>query len=437
MKKRSLRFFCFLLFALLLASPASGADDLFQIPSVEELPLKMEILSQKEEDGVRVTEFYLNGPPFGEEETRIYAFYARPIDGGPYPGVVQLHGSGLEVLKPDAAIEYAANQYGCISIDWAGPDWKGDGDLREKPCSEFPSSGNRAKKNPETGKWMIIPPERDARTNGIRFIRRALQFLRTQPEIDGSKLCVSGMSAGAQATLGVLGLEPEIRAAAVKYGSGFIKELNAGGAYGPIIAAGRDEPEAAENWIATLDPKHRLGDIKAETLFLSGTDDIFYFMPAVLATWRAIPSPKNLLMLPNDNHSQVGNEVIPRQWFSQVLNGEPKWPVLQAPEAGLEGEELVLRVAVQGDVGSVVFWYKQMPQKGFRHGRGGKDEATVPWKSLAAENENGLWVGKLPAPGENDQLIAYATAETADDVRASSDTVEFPTYPGWRLRQAP
>jgi dienelactone hydrolase len=429
--------FCLMFSLRLHADLATVREELFAIPSLEELPIETEILSEKEMDGVYLMEFYLSGPPFDGKPTRIHAFYARPTTPGPFAAVVQVHGSGLKVLSPDAAIQYAANGYACISLDWAGPDWGGDGSLRDRPYSEFSSLGNRAIRNPETKKWKIIPPEQDARTNGVRFIRRALQFLRSRPEIDSSKLCISGTSAGAQATLGVLGVEPEVRAAAVKYGGGFIKELNWGGTYGPVTAASRDEPAEADRWIAILDPKHSLGNIQTKTLILSGTDDIFYFMPAVLATWRAIPAEKQLLILPNDNHSQVGNEDIPRQWFSQVLNGQPEWPILSHPTADPTDESLLLAVLVEGPVKTVDFWLKRMPTEKFRYNRAEKGGETVPWQSVPAEAVEGRWVGKLPALAPGEQIIAYALATTPGGVRASSDTIEIPEYPRWRLPAAP
>jgi len=424
-------------FGFLSLSLAAHAGDLrselLDIPSLSDLPIAMEVIADKEVEGVKLTEFYFNGPPFGGQPTKIYAFYAQPAGKGPFPAVVQLHGSGLEVLKPDAALGYAAHGYACISIDWAGPDWRGEGKLREKPYSEFPSEGNRARKNPETQKWQAIPLEKDARTNGIRFIRRALQFLRDRPEVDPSKLCISGMSAGGQATLGVLGLEPDIKAAAVKYGSGFIKELNWGGAYGPLKAAMKDDPEGVAKWIATLDPKHGLKNIRAATLVLSGTDDVFYFLPAVLATWRVIPAAKSLLILPNDNHSQVGNEEIPRQWFDHVLTGSPVWPQVGKISAESTDEALRLSVEAGGDPTSAVFWFKRMPISNFWHGRAAKGEETTKWQSVDGKKDGGQWIASLPPLSAEEQIITYATVENAAGTKASSDTVELPAKPDWRL----
>ena len=113
---------------------------------------------------------------------------------------------------------------------------------------------------------------------------------------------------GAHLTLLILGAEPSFKAAAVKYGMGFIRDIPIPGCFhgyfGPIAICPKEEQDA---WLAYLDPKHNIGKYKASVLMLSGTDDIFFAMPAVLATYRAIPTEKRLLMFPNENHGYVGN----------------------------------------------------------------------------------------------------------------------------------
>ena len=90
------------------------------------------------------------------------------------------------------------------------------------------------------------------------------------------------------------GVEPRFKAAAVKYGRGFIRELAFGGYFGPILMTAREQQD---EWLAVLDPQHGLSDYQAKVLMLSGTDDIFFWMPGVLATYRAIPTDKRLVVV--------------------------------------------------------------------------------------------------------------------------------------------
>ena len=93
--------------SLIISSASATPPDLeqfFAIPSVRELPLKIEILSETHKDGVKTTELYLNGAPFNGKPTKIYAWYSTPSGRGPFPAVLQLHGSGLQKLSPDPSI---------------------------------------------------------------------------------------------------------------------------------------------------------------------------------------------------------------------------------------------------------------------------------------------------------------------------------------------
>src|SRR5690606_31168500 len=117
------------------------------------------------------------------------------------------------------------------------------------------------------GKWHTVPLEENRIVNGVRFVRRGFDFLSSLPEVDSSKICLSGMSAGAHLSLLVIGVDQRFRAAAVKYGSAYIKELNRSGFFSPVSLA----PEAEyDEWLSVFDPKHGLENIKTPTLMLSG-----------------------------------------------------------------------------------------------------------------------------------------------------------------------
>lgn len=422
---------------------AATREELFRVPDFNELPPSVEVVSETVTNGVALTELYFDGAPFNGQPTRIYGFYCRPSQPGRYPGVVQLHGAGLQTLGPAAAIFYATNGFACLSIDWCGPA-SNRKEPRKPPYSEFNSPGNLARPLPEGEKdkapphgWKAYGAEVDGVTCGVRFVRRSFMFLRSRPEVDAGKLCLSGMSAGAHLSLLVIGLEPELRAAAVKYGCGFIRDLPGyfGGYFGPMVLTCRQEQE---DWLAVLDPKHGLPNTRASVLLLSGTDDIFFWMPVVLHTYREIPSPKRLLMLPNDNHSQVGNEVVPLHYYRSVLGLAPAFPEVTAPTVKVQGEALELAARVSGPkkIVKVGFWVKRMPKNLFRHGSGekGKPETQAKWNEVLATLAGDEWHARIPVPVTNEQVVAYALVEDETGAKVTSDTVEAPDFPQWRGR---
>ncbi|MDD5705259.1 MAG: acetylxylan esterase [Kiritimatiellae bacterium] len=421
-------------------SLSAAADGLFEVPDVKALPLNVSILSETNAAGIKTIEFFMDGAPFNGKETKIHAFYARPEKEGRYPGVLDLHGSGLGKLSPDAGIAYASNGFCCLVIDWCGPM-----PTRQPPHSEFDSPGNMQVQIKDTngvpirGKFTSNP-ETSALRNGVLFVRRSVQFLQSRPEVDPDRLAIAGCSSGGFLTLLAIGHEPAFKAAAVKYGCGFLTmpAYRMGGYVIGMTLCPRDVQEA---WLAVYDSKHRLNHVKANVLMLSGTDDHFFWMPMVLKTYREMTNPKSLLMLPNDNHSQVGNWRIPLSHFQSVFGLAPAWPTVQPPTAAINGATVELSTQVTGSVpiADVSFWVKRMPLADFKFKReiGTPVGSIEPWREVPATASNGSWRANIPAPAEGEQIVTYAMAEDEKGVRASSDTLELPEYPQWRADEAP
>ena len=411
---------CVGIVSLVMYSSAEAAPDLeqfFAIPSVRELPLKAEILSETVRDGVKTTELYLNGAPFNGKPTKIYAWYSAPSGSGKFPGVVQLHGSGLNKLSSEPSVFYAKHGFACISIDWAPPSEK-----RKNRQSVFETEGRMTKFGPG---FQPLQVEKDYLRNGVMFSRRALDFLRSRPEIDPAKLMVSGVSAGAWHALLLTGLEPELKAVAVKYGA--ISGIDFSyftGVFGPLKMVRQKGYQ--EMWLSYFDAANLIPKYKASVLLLSGTDDIFYAMPVVLETFRRIPSPKKLLLRPNDNHQLVGNESIPLSYFQSVLKQTSEWPEVSIKDCREEGDKLLFSIlpASREAVKRISIVYKTGPR--------GLFEWRKNWKRVDAVPEGKEWVAKLKKPMRDTQTVAYAYLEDTAGRFTSSDTVEIPSFPKWR-----
>jgi dienelactone hydrolase len=420
-----------------LAQEPFDRQAFFAVPDFEELPPDIEVVSEKTEDGVKVTEMYLAGVPLNGKPTRVYGFYCRPAKDGKYPAVIEIHGAGFggSQVSPAAGIAYAKKGFACFVMDWAGPTDK----RREMGWrhSEFSAAGNLAAPLPdqENKPWphtfKIAEPAENGIVNAVRFARRIGMFLRSRPEVNPDQLCVSGMSAGAHLTLLLLGVDPTIRAAAVKYGCGFIDDIYFGGYFGPLTLCPKAEQD---RWLAVLDPKHGLRDYRTSTLILSGTDDRFFCMPAVLQTWRVIPAEKRLIMRPNDDHSLVNNVDIPAAWFQSVLNTTPAWPTITPLTTRVADDQLTLRVQADSQPGieRVDIVVKRQPAEMFKWGRDQDPVKNAKWDVQPAALEGDAWTLTLPAPVEGEQLVAYATAYDKLGREVSSDTVELPDYPKWR-----
>ena len=93
--------------AALLAEAAPDLERFFAAATFAEVPPDTEILSEKVENGVRITELKFNGGVIEGKPTRIYAWYTRPDKAGKVPAVLNIHGAGLRVLNPN--LNYSAN----------------------------------------------------------------------------------------------------------------------------------------------------------------------------------------------------------------------------------------------------------------------------------------------------------------------------------------
>lgn len=192
--------------------------------------------------------------------------------------------------------------------------------------------------------------------------------------------------------------------------------------------------EDQDAWLAVLDPKHNIKDCKANVLMLSGTDDIFFWMPIVLYTYRAIPTPKSLIMLPNDNHSQVGNEEIPLRYFKSVLGTAPAFPEITGLNAKKDGDKVLLtmKVTAPSKLTKVEYAFKTMPEKTFWFGKSNDPKVSVAWTVQPAVEKDGIWELTVPVPKEGEQMVAYGMVEDDTAAKSASDTVEIPEYPKWR-----
>lgn len=420
---------CHSLFAILgllvLEVSAEPSQSIFEVEDFNKIPPEVKILSTLEEGGVILDEITFAGAPFNGRPTRIYGYYARPAGAGKFPSILEIHGNGMGVLPSKKAIYYARNGFACFSMDWAGPAAERS-NPRKPPYSEFVSPGSRAKKL-QDGRYAIHGVEIDAITNGVRFALRSLEFLRNRNEVDPTQIFVTGTSAGAHLTLLLLGLEARIKGAVVKYGCGFVRDLpEYYGGYFKTISFAPEADQAA--WLEALDPKHRLSSVRTNVLMLSGTDDAYFWMPVVLKTYRELPSPKHLIMYPNDNHSQVDNEIVPMQFFKSVLGFAPPFPVPQSPQITNENGRLVLRTQVTSEatIDKVSFVLKRMPQSQFQW----KD--APPWNVIPAALKEGVWMATISNVEPGEQIVVYAQVEDTPGRLGSSDTLEIPAHPQWR-----
>lgn len=402
-----------ILAGIIWADHAAADEKFFQVPPVAKLPFHLERISSEKKGKAILESYYMDGPEFNGRRSRIYFRYSRPMGDGPYPAVLHIHGSNNQTLNRTIGEYYARNGFACLQFDWE-PAGK-----RAAPHSEYQHSGRMT-----TATYQPIPLESDRMRLGIFFARRSLDFLRSLPEIDRSNIHVSGVSAGAQLTLLLLGLEPDIRAATVKYGSisGFPGPY-VGGIYEALNRVASSN--YAEDWLRIYDSANYLANIRSKIYLISGTDDAFYWMPVVLETARRLGSGCTMAMLPNVNHRYIHDESMALEFFRSISGMSSRLPEISKVELNFDGPPEISFVAFPAEPGlEAAVIYKIAPQ--------GKFTFKGHWNKKEAFLNGTCYVAKLPPIPADSQLVAYPYIKQAENRIVTGDTVEFPNFPAWR-----
>lgn len=206
------------------------------------------------------------------------------------PGILVLHGGGgsAEVEK---AIHWAQRGYVAVA-----PDLPGIGE----PKKLVHSKGAWSALKYGAGRYVAEPDANaSVLVDAVLSAMKALELLRSQPQVDSKRIGVVGISWGGYMTTMVCGLAGDrVKAGFSVYGCGFYELTSQKAALDKLPPAER------ARWLRWLDSGRRAKDVRAAYFVAAAADDFFFWPPAVQATLDAIPHEveKNLVFAPNANH---------------------------------------------------------------------------------------------------------------------------------------
>ena len=364
------------------------------------------------------------------DDSEIYAVIATPKAAGKHPGMLVLHGGGGNA-EEEKAMAWAQRGYVAVA-----PDLPGIAD--PKKLTETKGRWNALKYG--EGRWVATP---DASASvifdAVLSAMKSLYLLRAQPEVDGSRIGVVGISWGGYMTTMVCGLAgDQVQAGFAVFGCGFYDLTSQ--ATGTMAKMASDEER--QRWLLHLDAGRRAPGIKAAFFTAGAANDFFYYPRAVQATLNAIPGEKNHLFAPNANHKVplpggtvfASKSTVPfkptafqpyptpggskANWlamevpfFDFYLNGQGK----PLPKVAVEksDDKLVARFSVTAPVPltkTEVYWAKANP-----------DVMKREWLAVpATQTGEGRYEAKLPAEATD----WFAVVSDERPVTVSSDLVE-------------
>ena len=239
------------------------------------------------------------------DDTVVYAQIAMPTDAAPskkLPGILVLHGGGqFAQWAPVHWViqQWAAAGYVVITCDLPGiasPAFAdaGSGTWRSVPYGSTPNFTV----TPDIKASWLYTAEATA--------LKAFALLKTQPEVDPSKIGIVGVSWGGYSTIMLCGLLGDRVAAGFStYGSGFYDEDSAFKLFINRATSGfmfNNDPAGFERWknqgiskwLTYLDAGRRAGGIKSHFYLAASANDQFFRPPAVVKTLRAITNAASL-----------------------------------------------------------------------------------------------------------------------------------------------
>lgn len=210
-------------------------------------------------NGVRAV--WIEGVTWKGKPTRVFAYYALPNGGvaeKQAPGIVLVHGGGGTAFHRWVRT-WVARGYAAIAMDTCGGlptdaeyskchtrhDWSGPNGWG---C--FADEGLK----PED-QWMY---------HAVEAVIRSHTFLRNLPEVDASKIGVTGISWGGVLTAVVCGVDSRFAFAAPVYGCGNLRKHSV---WAPVIGL---------RWNDLWDPVQYAKRCQVPTLWCTGTNDHFF-----------------------------------------------------------------------------------------------------------------------------------------------------------------
>ncbi len=331
-----------LLLHLLLVSSACSADE--KPPGKTTGPWDIEALRKPPkvtvlEEGKTLSTLTYEGEPYQGKPTRVFAYLARPEKvEGKVPAMVLVHGGGGSAFKEWAEL-WARRGYVALAMDLAGngPDKK-----------RLPDGGPA---QDDATKFADVPVKDAWTYHAVADVLRAVSLLAAQPDVDASRIGVTGISWGGYLTCIVAGLDDRLKVAVPVYGCGFLDEDSV---WLPTFDTMTAERRKA--WTDQFDPSRYLAQARMPVLFVNGTNDFAYPMGSYQKSYRLVKD-RTLCVTVNmpHGHRQGWAPVEIGLFVDQQLRGGK--PLTRIESAQRDGNKVEVKFRSEVPVTSAALHY--------------------------------------------------------------------------------
>ena len=257
---------------------ARPAEELWDIAALTSPPRVFDSPQIRSSD-TRIRPLFFEGVPYRGKETRVFAWLGIPETkrGEKVPGIVLLHGGGGTAFESWVKL-WVDRGYAAIAIDHFGslPLPENESPRPRNPAGG-PAGGSAAFAQlgePLADQWPY---------QAVAAAMRAHSLLLAQPEVDAEHTGVTGISWGGYLTCLLAGLDERLKFAVPVYGCGHYEETTFAGVLRKL------PPDQSGLWYAQWDAKNYIPLIHIPTLWINGTNDKFFWMPAWQKSFKQMP----------------------------------------------------------------------------------------------------------------------------------------------------
>jgi len=137
--------------------------------------------------------------------------------------------------------------------------------------------------------------------HAVTAVVRAHTFLRNRPQVDAAKIGMTGVSWGGVVNCAVAAVDDRFRFAFPIYGCGYLYDSFSAWTHRAFACFGGSGWDGAgqrqcRRWAAKSDPKFYLADAKIPVLWLTGTNDENFSLPAIRKSYDLVPGERHLAL---------------------------------------------------------------------------------------------------------------------------------------------
>lgn len=278
-----------------------------------------------EEAGCRA--LFYEGVPLAGKATKVFAWYGVPEGSPPqggWPAMVLVHGGGGTAFA-DWVRLWTERGYAAIAMDTCGAVPRGT-------YGKWERSGVGGPPGWGAFETALAPVADQWPYHAVAAVVLAHSLIRAMPEVDATRVGLTGISWGGYLTCIVAGVDARFRFAVPVYGCGFLGENSAW-----LDAFAKLPPEASSRWLALWDPSVYLPRAAMPMLWVTGTNDFAYPMDSLQKSYRLPTGPRTLAIRPRMPHGHGGAGENPEEihaFAEQVLRGGPALPRITGQGVG-------------------------------------------------------------------------------------------------------